>query len=310
MERREFLRRVGGVAALAGLPRGARAAEDAPRQVAITIDDFEITDHPRLSGDDRHRAILGALDAHGIRAVGFACGKRVDSPEQRTRLVEWCRRGHRIANHTYSHAALSATDPGVFMGDVIRGESVLTDLPTYTKLFRFPYLDEGRTAAQRDGMRKFLHGIGYRNGHVTIDASDWYVDQRLRARLDADPAAEVTGYRDFYLEHMLARAEYYDGLAREALGRTIPHTLLMHHSLLNGLFLGDLLARFVTEGWQWIDAPTAYEDPVFASEPDTLPAGQSLVWALAKESGRFDDVLRYPGENDTYEQPRITELGL
>jgi peptidoglycan/xylan/chitin deacetylase (PgdA/CDA1 family) len=298
------------VAAVVGLPRGARAEDGTPRQVAITIDDFEITDHPRLSGDERHRAILGALEAHGIRAAGFPCGKRVDSPEQRARLVEWCRRGHPLGNHTYSHAALSNVELAAYQGDVIRGEAVVRDLPTFTKFLRFPYLDEGRTAAKRDGMRKFLDEIVYRNAHVTIDTSDWYVDQRLRARLSAEPDADIIAYRDFYLEHVLGRAEYYDGLAREVLGHTIPHTLLLHHNLLNGLFLNDLLARFGTEGWQLIDASVAYGDPVFAKRPDTLPAGQSLVWALAKETGRFDDVLRYPGENDTYEKPRMDELGL
>ena len=47
----------------------------------------------------------------------------------------------------------------------------------------------------------------------------------------------------------------------------------------------------------------AFEDPVFLKEPQTLPAGESLIWALAKETGKFNDRLRYPGEDDTYEKP-------
>ena len=66
---------------------------------------------------------------------------------------------------------------------------------------------------------------------------------------------------------------------------------------------------FRCEG-QWIDASLAFEDPVFRSQPQTLPAGESLVWALAAETGRFKDRLRYPGEDDVYEEPKMKALGL
>lgn len=36
----------------------------------------------------------------------------------------------------------------------------------------------------------------------------------------------------------------------------------------------------------------------------------SLVWALAKETGKFDGLLRYPGEDDEYEKPIMDALGL
>ncbi len=102
-------------------------------------------------------------------------------------------------------------------------------------------LKEGDTAAKRDAMRSFFAKHGYRNGHVTIDNSDWAIDQRLTARLKKDPNADVKPYRDFYLEHMWARSEYYDSLAQRVLGRPVKHTVLVHFNLLNGLFLNDLL---------------------------------------------------------------------
>ena len=40
-------------------------------------------------------------------------------------------------------------------------------------------------------MRRFLKERGYRNGHVSIDASDWYVDQRMRERLTKDLKADL-----------------------------------------------------------------------------------------------------------------------
>ena len=51
-------------------------------------------------------------------------------------------------------------------------------------------------------------------------------------------------------------------------------------------------------------------DTDFASAPRVLPAGQSLVWSLAKATGNVDDVLRYPGEDGAYEAPKMDALGL
>jgi len=59
-----------------------------------------------------------------------------------------------------------------------------------------------------------------------------------------------------------------------------------------------------------INADEAFRDPVFQREPDIVPAGESLVWALAKETGRYDTLLRYPGEDSRYEDPLMDELGL
>ena len=41
-----------------------------------------------------------------------------------------------------------------------------------------------------------------------------------------------------------------------------------------------------------------------------LPSGQSLVWAAAKASGRYEAQLRYPGEDERYEAPKLDALGL
>ena len=84
----------------------------------------------------------------------------------------------------------------------------------------------------------------------------------------------------------------------------------MHFNLLNGLFLGELIEMFSSKGWQLIDAATAFTDSVFLAEPKTLPAGESIVWALAKEKGTIAKSLRYPAEDGDYETARMNRLGL
>jgi len=163
---------------------------------------------------------------------------------------------------------------------------------------------------KRDGMRAFLREHGYRVGRATIDASDWAIDTRLKKRAEAKPHADLAAYRDFFLQHIWERAQFYDSLAQRVLARPVRHTVLLHHNALNALFLGDLMTMFRKKGWKPVDAQYAYKDEVYDRQPKILPAGEGLIWALAKESGRFEGVLRYPGEDDVYENPRMDALNL
>ena len=311
MDRRFFAKNIAMAAvALGACSNASSATPDRRPQVAITIDDFIVDDTPRLSGADRNRAMLDALRRRRLRAAVFVNGRYVEDAAKMRLLRSWDDGGHIIANHTYSHWEYPDADFDEFTRDILRNERLLKSLPRYRKLLRFPYLKEGKTAGQRDRMRAFMREQGYRNAHVTIDASDWYIDSRLRKRLEQNPKADLTPYRDFYLAHILDHATYYDDLAKKVIGRAVKHTLLLHHNVLNGLFLGDLLRMFERKGWKLIDAEDAFTDQVFAREPNVVPAGGSLIWSLAKETGEYDELLRHPPEGGDYGKRRMDALGL
>lgn len=312
MKRRDFAKTLGLAAMCFAIGKANVATPQSGPQVAITMDDFSWANPVKLSAAERNAAILGALKGHSVKAAAFVIGRNADSETGRTLLREWNNAGHLICNHTYSHRNYNAESmtTGAYAEDILKAEKVLQDFTRYRKLFRFPMLKEGNTALKRDGLRKFLKQHSYRTGHVTIDNSDWIVDERLRARLVKDPQADVSPYRDYYLKHMWDRAVYYDDLARKVTGRNVKHTILTHFNLLNGLFLADLMEMFKQKGWQLIDAEEAFTDPVFQAEPKVLPAGESIVWSLAKESGKIDKDLRYPAEDGEIERAAMDKLGL
>ena len=295
--------------AMAMAPRSADAVAAGPG-LAVTIDDFNLADTPLLSGADRDAAIRMALGRHGVKAAGFVAGKYVDGERSPRVLKAWSDQGHILGNHSFSHSYYGGKDPAWMMADILKCEPLLTPYSGFRRLFRYPYLAEGRTAEGRDALRALLREHDYRIAPVTIDTSDWYVDSRLTARLTADPHADIAPYRQYWLDHIWDRATYYDGLARDVLGHCLDHTILLHHRLTTGLFLDDGLAMFRERGWRLVDAAAALASPDLGRSYDTLPAGQSLVWAAAKASGRYDGRLRYPGEDDTYEKPRMDALGL
>jgi peptidoglycan/xylan/chitin deacetylase (PgdA/CDA1 family) len=291
---------------------GAAAYGQSPPSVAFSFDDFAWSDIPRMTPDEAMDAFLRPLAKRDLKVTLFVCGRHISGERGLELLKRWGSAGHLIGNHTFSHRSYHnpQNTPAVFAEDIEHGQAAIESLAGFRKIFRFPQLKEGNTITKRDTCRAFMQKQGYRTGHVSIDASDWFYDQRLRARLAADRAVDFDRYRETYLKHLWDRAVYYDALSRKVLGRSMPHVLLLHYNYSNALLLDAIAEMFANRGWRLIGTEEAFADPVYAKQPDILPAGESLVWALAKESGRFAGQLRYPGEDGEYEKDKVEALGL
>jgi len=254
-------------------------------------------------------AILRALQEGGVTAMLFPAGRIVDSPEGMELVRRWGEAGHAVGNHTYSHRDLASAEVSVdtFAQDVLRAERLLQDTKGWARRLRFPYLKEGDTAAKRDAMRRWMAEHDYRPAPVSIDTSDWYYNQRASQWRARHPGEDPEPLRRAYLAHLWDRALFYDGLARATLGRSPAHVLLLHTNRINARFLPDILAMFRARGWKIVSPAEAFEDPLYAMTPSVVPAGESILWSLAKQAGVPG--LRYPAEDDVYEKPALDALG-
>lgn len=257
-----------------------------------------------------NRQILETLHGAGITSMVFPALVRTGRAQGLDLIRDWARAGHAVGNHTSRHRSLGSPQVPLadFIGDVKEAEAVLSRIPGWTKMLRFPYLKEGNTLAKRDGMRLWMQAAGYKAAPVSIDASDWYYNLVYAAWLDEGNADKANRVKAAYIEHLLDRASYYDGLARQVLGRSPAHVMLLHTSRINAAALGELIAAFRARGWSLVAATTAFDDPIYTAQIDTLPAGESVVWASAKAAQI--PALRYPAEDAVYEEPILRALGL
>ena len=276
-------------------------------QIAFTFDDGSIKDMPGYTLEEWNTKILDALEKHGARACFFINGSRLTGKKGEYVLSSWNDKSHRIGNHTFSHPYFHSKKMTLelFEADFLKNDSVIRTYSNYYPYFRFPYLKEGDTPEKANGFREFLKVQGYKNAHVTIDASDWYVNDRLLARLNADPKADISGIREYYIAHLFDRAVFYDSLSTSLTGRKIKHNILLHHNLAAALFLDKLIQHFKANGWEIVNS-----DPFYSLQSNFIPAGESLVWSIARASGKFEEILRYPAEDSQYEKPKMDALGL
>jgi len=278
------------------------------QSIAFTFDDGPRAEPGAVLDEKaRNAALLGHLARHQVKSALFLTLETF-TPERRPLVEAWGRAGHRIANHTATHQSLESLSLEAFQADMQACDRVIRTLPGFAPWFRFPYLKEGDTREKRDGFRAFLAAMQYQPAGVSVDASDWAYNQRLLARLKRRPKADLEPFRRAYLAHIWDRATYYDGLSRQVLGRSASHVLLLHHNELNAHFLGDLIQMFKARGWTVIDAEQAFGDPLYRMLPDTLPAGESLLWSLARAKGTPG--LRYPAEDDRYEKAAFRKAGI
>lgn len=281
----------------------------AAQVIGLTFDDG--LDPARNSKAESWNArILHALEQQQLHAIVFPSLNQIGGDAGMALIEQWSAAGHGVGNHTAHHRSLSSSKVTLqgFIADVQLADEALHHLPTWLPMLRFPYLKEGDTRDKRDGMRDWMREHDYRSAPVSIDTSDGYYNQRYLALLAAGRSEPVKRLRRAYVRHLLERAAYYDNLARQVIGRSPAHVLRLHTNALNAAALPEVIEAFRNRGWHFVAARAAFDDPLYAMQPMTLPAGESILWALAKE--RDVDGLRYPAEDAAYERPLLQRQGL
>jgi hypothetical protein len=67
---------------------------------------------------------------------------------------------------------------------------------------------------------------------------------------------------------------------------------------------------FKSKGSQFISPVDAFSDPVFSATPNILPAGNSILWALAKEKGMTEVSGPVPALDGDMVVEKMKKLGL
>ncbi len=283
--------------------------------VAFTFDDGpRLGNTARLTPATRNQALLDALARHKVTAALFVtAGNGADRPEGLALARAWGDAGHLIGNHTMTHPDLHRATVSLaqYQQELLDCDAIIKPLPGYRKWFRYTYLREGNTPDKRDGMRAFLAANNYRNAYVSLDTSDWRLDSKLAEMLSKNPDADVSALKQTYLAHIRQRAQAYRSLSQHLQGRDIAQVLLLHHNLINALWLDDIITMFKDKGWVIVSPDVAFADPVYQLQPERAAPGQSLLLSMARSLGigKFEGWERLHDDGD-FEIEGLKKLGM
>jgi len=303
LDRRQF---IVGALALGGC--APAVVTKSTKRIAVTMDDFGLGFNIRLNPRERNERILETFARHNHKAVGFVTGRFVDNVFGDEIVQSWSDAGHMIGNHTYNHMNSSDEDAEIIKADILKNDVLLAKYPTYEKIFRFPFLAEGGSIEKVSDYRSFMTANGFQNAAVTVDTIDWSTASRMEGRLKQDDKANLEGYREYYVESVVRLAAHFQNLAERIGYPDLPHAMLMHHNVLNGLFLDDVLTALKADGWSMVDAKEAFEHPIYKLEPKTPTRGRSLISVLAIEQGITD--TGFPNAYRGFGKKTMDALGL
>lgn len=290
-----------GFSVLAALMGSNALAEQPHRgQIALTFDDAPTGDGALMSGEERTAMLIEGLAAADVaEAMFFVLTGSIDGASDAARLHAYTREGHVLANHSHSHAWLRETDPEIYLQDLDRAAQMLSDFSSVVPFFRYPYLDEGNTREQRLAVVAGLRQRGLRNGYVTVDTYDWYMQALVNEALDAHHDIDMDQLGRVYVDVLVQGITFYDDIATVQLGRSPRHVLLLHENDLAALFIADLVTELRAQGWEIITAQDAFEDPISELQPQTEFNGQGRVAAIAHAAGAAPRDLVSPMEEES-----------
>jgi peptidoglycan/xylan/chitin deacetylase (PgdA/CDA1 family) len=263
-------------------------------QVAFTFDDLP-AHGPLPPGEARPQVvtdILATLKREKMPPTyGFVNGFRLEKyPYQVHILQAWVRAGQPLGNHTYDHPELDKTPAAEYVADIAENEPILKNVDPNGdwRWFRFPYLQEGETAAKREAVRGWLTAHHYRVAEVTLDFQD-YMWNDAYGRCAALPEGEtrakaIQSLHDSYLATADVYIRYGRELSQRIYKRDIPYVLLLHVGAFDAKMLPELIALFRARGFNFVTLPEAQADPAYAEDPGIgFPGGGQMTELVATQ---------------------------
>jgi peptidoglycan-N-acetylglucosamine deacetylase len=268
----------------------ASAPSHAEKRIALSFDDIPRHTGPELSREKRQKLLIAGLKKAGVKQAVFfvnpASLSETGTPPDEGAITRYAKAGHVLANHTDNHLKLGDNSAEDYLKHIDIAESWLKGRKGYRPWFRFTYLDEGgKDKVKRDVVRAGLAKRGLRNGYVTTEAADWHMLALWADAVKAGKAVDRQKLCAFYAKHHFAAAEFDNGLAVKALGRSPAHVMLLHETDIAAYCITDLVTALRKGGWTIISGDKAYADPISKLMPDVPSAQGGLIEAVAWEKG-------------------------
>jgi peptidoglycan/xylan/chitin deacetylase (PgdA/CDA1 family) len=251
--------------------------------MAITIDDLPWigASRPGEAREDALRRMIDALVQRGVPALGFPNCARAGTGAPTLRL--WHDAGLEIGNHTAAHLDLNDAPLDAWLRDARSCHEFVQRLTGASRVwFRYPYLHQGPTAERQAAALALLDELDSPIAHVTIDNSDWILAVAYGQAVAARDTARAAAIAHAFVDHILRATTHYQEVARQKVGRDVPHVLLLHANLLVADNIGTLLDRLSGEhGFSFVSVADAQSDPVYTlGDGYTGPDGLSWLYRM------------------------------
>jgi peptidoglycan/xylan/chitin deacetylase (PgdA/CDA1 family) len=133
--------------------------------------------------------VLEVLKRHEIKAIFFALGEQVTSPQGTEIIKKIWNEGHLIGNHSYSHPDFRTLSEAQIRTEILKTEALLNGFNNYSKLFRPPYgwINKGTEEVAREE--------GYHMVFWDVDPRDWSPEYQKDNKWVLEATKKIKSFR-------------------------------------------------------------------------------------------------------------------
>ncbi|MCP4180592.1 MAG: polysaccharide deacetylase family protein [bacterium] len=267
-------------------------------EIALSFDDAPTNSSAYFTGEERTRELIRKLNKAKVKEVIFFCNTAIMDKKGKERLISYAKQGHILANHTHTHPKLFKIGTSNFIENIIKADKILSHLPNFVKLFRFPYLNDGNTKIEQARIKIALENMSYKHGYVTVDTYDWYMNKLFCDAVKSGKEINFQNLKQAYIKNLWETIIFYDQIAIAVLGRSPKHIMLLHENDLAALFIDDFIKFIEQKNWKIISPTEAYNDPISKIYPDVVMP-QGLITKLGK-AANYTGRIHHPSESKIY----------
>jgi peptidoglycan-N-acetylglucosamine deacetylase len=251
------------------------------KKISFSFDDAPTSKGWRYSNIERTQVLLKNLKASNIkRAAFYIKTNNLKKSEDIFRIQKYFLAGHMIGNHSHSHQSANKVSPKDYIKDIVVAQKILKQRNFKARYYRYPFLHRGPKPLD---LAKSVETLGLKDGYVTVDTYDWYIDQLVKK--NTGKKINLEKLKELYLKVILSSIEFYDSVAEKYLDNDLTHVLLLHENDMAALYIGDLAKELTKRGWKFKSPEEAY----FQSSIEDIPTaatrhnqGRVISQALAK----------------------------
>jgi beta-lactamase regulating signal transducer with metallopeptidase domain/peptidoglycan/xylan/chitin deacetylase (PgdA/CDA1 family) len=288
------------------------------RKIAIgfvSIPPIDRSENPPKDSYATAQLLMKVLRSYRIPATGFVTGSSISDGTKifpvRAEIVKmWRDQGFDIGVGGFKHLSFYDTPYDDYVVNTEKNEAVIKNVlgsDTPLRYFSYPYLNTGRSTADRDRFEAWLATQNLSSVKYTVDNNEWmYSFAYDMARNDND-ISTMKQIRASFLDYMSKMFDHFESYSRNMFGRDIPQTMVLTSSRLVADTGDDLFGMLEKRGYKFVPISDAQSDSAYQTPEDFMgKAGISWFerWQMKQGKPLLDEPVVDPEIQRTWDAKR------
>lgn len=269
----------------------------------VSIPPVDRSENPPKDSDATARLMIAKLTQYKVPAVGFVTGGAISDGEKlfpvRANIVRlWRDAGFEVGIGNFKHVWFYDTPYDDYVAGVEKNEEavkkILAEKNMPLRYFSYPYLNTGKSVAERDRFEGWLQARGISPVKYTIDNNEWMYSYAYDMARNDNDLGTMTAVRVDFINYMSKMFDHYEAYSQEMFGRDVSQTMVLTPSRLVADSFDDLFGMILKRGYKFVTMEDAQADEAYRTQEDFVgPSGISWFerWSM-KQGKRLRDEPR------------------